>query len=352
MKAQIYIESKNALLAGINNQGGYFVDFDPADLTPEQRQTLSECGIDSETGAYRTHYKDNYRKGDWGAGIVVPDLDALRAVLDARKAALDAKAAEKAAKDAEEEAQCLAAAAKWAASPPEDRVMCLSPTTGWVVRVKQYLPKINGREEEVGYIRKVAETNPSVKTALEDAESLAFWVNLDCEAGAIITRRKNELATAQEKAEKTAAAERRKAQLAAWVAEHGDDNMKERLAANLLPSAEVIDQIRAQAYAPLDAFPRYEKMKPSDVCEGYDDYDGTAYHDVEFDVEPSENLSAESFEHMKAIRAAIGDDAAIEPRDHSGRCDECDNTVYRVGFMVRIKVGELEFSREYASPGI
>jgi hypothetical protein len=350
MKAQIYINPKTALLAGLNNQGVYSVEFDPADLTPDQRRTLAECDIDSETKAYRTHLEGNYI-GDWGAGIAAPNLDALRAVLNARRKTLDAKAAEKAAKEADYEAQRRAAVAEWVESPPEDRVVFYNME--WRVRVRQYLPALNGKTD-LDYVKGRAEVDHAVREALEDANALAFWQNLEAEVGTIITRRSSERAAAERKAEQEAAASRRKAQIAAWVAKHGNDNMKERLAVGLLPTEEVKNLIRDQAYAPLDEFARYEKMKAEDVCDGVDDYydNNYRYHDVKFGIKTSKSLSAKSFEHMKKIRTAIGDNAEIEPRDHCGTCGECNNTVYRVGFMVRIKVGELEFSREYASPGL
>lgn len=41
------------------------------------------------------------------------------------------------------------------------------------------------------------------------------------------------------------------------------------------------------------------------------------------------------------------DAKTVELRIHTGESEDCENTVHRTGFMVRMTVGEFAFSREY-----
>ena len=54
-------------------------------------------------------------------------------------------------------------------------------------------------------------------------------------------------------------------------------------------------------------------------------------------------------DQVKVLRG-LAPDAVVEPRVHIGECEQCESEIERTGFMVRITVGEFEFSREYGLP--
>ncbi len=152
-----------------------------------------------------------------------------------------------------------------------------------------------------------------------------------------------------------------KSQLDNWVAAHGSDNQKKRHELGLLPELEIIDAIRNAAFSALDGFPRYEKLSKNDIeCNCYN---GPT---AEFEVYAAESASAEEFDSMERITSAIKPfhpTVSVTLRTHEAYCKECydkdedgedrdvnNKTVYRKSVLVRIKVGELEFSREYQIP--
>jgi len=355
MKATITIDKKDALLAGLNNEGKYDVEFDPADLTKEEREELAGCFNVTRDVVPKNVYPRGYTfKSEWKPALdtihkpVAPTVDEMRKVLNDRirvRKELEKIEVELARKVW---GQNVSRAVEWAESPPEKRIEHHQYMGSFTNSVRfPVLEGTNGKET----MKAIAEENPVVKDAIDDAESLAFWLNLERSVSELRNINERAKKEAEEKAEKEASMIRRKAQIDTWVAEHGDENMKERHAAGLLLETEVVDAIRNQAYAALDKFPRYARLKASDVCNGYEDYDGkTIYHDVDFSVMRNDiYLDAQEFDRMKEIRAAAPEHAVIFPRKHYGRCDECDETVIRTGFLVTIKVGELSFSREYAA---
>jgi len=149
--------------------------------------------------------------------------------------------------------------------------------------------------------------------------------------------------TAKAEAEKKAAeekAQRKTAQIVKWVKNHGTRSQKDRLKENLLPETEIIDAIRSETYAPLDEWPRYKKLTASDVCDC--EYE---YCDVDFDVADKELATKEEFSQFQEIKKLMPK-AIVELREHTGESKNCKNTIHRTGFMVRMTVGEFEFSRE------
>jgi len=133
-------------------------------------------------------------------------------------------------------------------------------------------------------------------------------------------------------------------QIEIWTLANGTKSQKERLAAGLLPESEIVDAIRSATYAPLDKFPRFKKLKTTDVC---NDDSGWGDHEVNFSVEDANSLTADEFVVLKNLQNVAPKNSVITPRIHTAECSDCGNTVTRLGFMVKIQVGELSFSREY-----
>lgn len=337
MKAIINVDPRAALQRGLNNQGDYEIEFAPADLTEAQRNELARRPV--QNGAFIAN-----ERGD-GLAIATADIDALKMILDERIASKLQRDLEHAEAAARELAEAERRAAIWAAEPAENHVVRGLSHYGWRWEVSYPLmhSAVNSRDMTI----RVAGTMPAVREAIDDAESLVFWLQLDQAAGEIIERREAEARKEAAEAEKARAAERRTEQLAAWVVEHGTRNQRERLDAGVLPESEIVDAIRAQAFAPLDGEARYKKLKASDVCGG-DDYE-SGYHSVDFDSEDAEELTADEWDYLTALRERMPC-AAITVRRHTAECGTCENKITRTGYHVKMCIGELTLSREYGDP--
>jgi len=137
-----------------------------------------------------------------------------------------------------------------------------------------------------------------------------------------------------------------------WLSEHGTENMKSRLLENLLPEEEFADAIRNWAFAPLDGFVRYQRLRESDVphSEACDGYDCHPY----FDVDGAGGLTAEEYANLCAIRTAAGGGpipVAVAPRTHSGtsgcETEETEGKVFRRSALCTTSFAGLKLSREY-----
>lgn len=340
MKAKIKINKKDALLAGLDNQGDYEIEFDPAQLTLEERQELIECDFYVDR---RISFKGFSFKNGWRPALdsvhrpVAPTVEELRKVLidmiRARKEIFKIEA------DFEEKKkqEALEMAIQWAKRPIEKNLEYNHRTKSYECRLGEP-------------IYKAAKQNNEIREAIEDAQSLCFWVNLANQVDEIKSEAEKAAQKAALLAEQEAIFKRRHAQITAWVAEYGDENMKARHAEGVLSSTEVTDAMRNQLFKPFDGFSRYERLQASDVCNGYEDYEysGIKYHDVEFTVENEGiTLTAKEFEQLRKIHTVAPQGATITPRDHVATCEQCDNTVHRISVKVEIQAGEFRFSREY-----
>jgi len=345
MKAIIFVSAKAALLEGLDNQGEDTIEFNPADLTEEQRAALAKC----------SDLKDGMFVLPKAHPVSKPDIDALRQILDFEISVTK----EQQAKDLQRTEMAIAKFKEWAKGQPEKTVTkhydtwgVELPYIGYADTVKEVLGLQNNprRSDEGLLLDYLVKDNADIKDAYEDAKSLAFWLNLEDNIDQMIRDKKirtnaEEYKREQEalKAEAIAKEQRKVNQIKAWVEANGTENQKLRYKDGFLPDQEIIDAIRAEVYAPLDVFNRYKKLTKSDVCEGEDEYDR---HDVSFDVEDAEHLSADQYDALLKIKEAIPT-ATIEPRIHTAKCDDCETEVTRIGFMVRLTVGDFEFSREY-----
>jgi hypothetical protein len=354
MKATITINKKDALLAGFNNEGKYDIEFDPADLTEEERNELVNCDFNVTRSVVPQNATSGYTyKSEWGPALdtihrpIVPTIDEIKKVLRDRIRVRKELEKIEAALIEKQWADNVSNAVKWSNMPPEKRIEKQHYMGSFQYFVS--FPFMGGMYPQK-VMADIARENTAVKEAIEDAESLAFWLNLERNVIDLHIKLERDKKKAKEKAEKEALKIRRKAQIGAWVAKHGDENMKARYAEGFLADTEVIDAIRNQTFRPLDGFPRYEKLKASDVCQGYEEYgfDEIRYHDVDFTVQKDNIvLTAEEFDRLQEIRAIAPKGAIVSPRNHVARCSDCDNTISRLSFRVEIKVGEFLFSREY-----
>ena len=335
MKTIITIRESDALAAGINNQGEYLIEFDPADLTQEQREEL----LHSEQSSFNNKYEWMANKGDspgpyYDVSNIVkpvrPDLETLKALLDARiirRVEVLAKIEKEKQTKTDNDLKNIE---KWMSNPEK----CVSYDYRDVsVKMKRIYLNWDAKN--------YYNTVPGFEDAIEDAKSLIFWQNLELDIAKTIKDKEKDRKEAEEDAVDAATATRKTNQISGWVFEHGTQSQKDRLEENLLPETEIIDGIRSKTYAPLDEWPRHDKLKTSDICSC--EYE---HCEVDFDVDEKESATEEEFEQLQKIKELMPG-ATVELREHTGESEDCKNTVRSTGFMVRMTVGEFEFSREY-----
>ena len=166
---------------------------------------------------------------------------------------------------------------------------------------------------------------------------------------------------AQRQAEAAEKANRRRAQLAAWVADHGSDNQKKRFARGMLPESEIVDGIRAQAFASLNdfMFPRYSRIKDEHVknrAEGVIPDHVLEDAKICYSCNELKQCDEEAFDGFMKIEETIKKDhpdAVCALYEHvgwvDGYDDENDPEVREKSIKVTLTVGELTLSREYAA---
>jgi len=149
-------------------------------------------------------------------------------------------------------------------------------------------------------------------------------------------------------ADKAAAAARRADQLAQWLATKGTDSMRKRAARGLLPEDDLIAAIRNEAYATLDGFKRFERLTDDEVKAFVDaaDFDQA----VVYETREADSASDEDIELMERMEASVPA-ATCTLMAHEGKLDDDDQEVSLMRYSVRVevKVGEFDFSREYAT---
>ncbi|MFH2018841.1 MAG: hypothetical protein ABII98_02510 [bacterium] len=336
MKATFKIDPKNAVKIGNNASGYVVVEFNPADLNQTERDEIASC--DTEKDIFQIRFDGSHMSTPTTADIL-----GLRVALAERAEARKKHATKKAAEAEKLEVETNEAIEKWVTLPAGERLYASQSYPYKIYKISDsFLPYSAHNQFNL-----VADHRTAAAYAEAHAESVRLNAEAEREHAEQGARNKAK-AEAKNKAD-AAAAKRRTAQIAAWVAASGTDNQKNRLRDGVLPDVEIVDLVRAEAYAPFDQFPRYQKLKNSDVCEGYEDYDGSSYHsdNIDFDVDTAGTLTAEQYDRLQEIKKAAPDGATVDARLHTGKCTECETYVSRIGFMVRLTVGELSFSREY-----
>jgi len=333
-KIKINVDQATAIRMGKSEYGEFTIEINPGELTPAQRETLAACDYDSGRIPRPQHYRYH-----------LPSVG--EATLETAKILLDALAAEK-IRIAEKEKTEREEKIKKALSLPMD-AFWMFPS--WPAVKDRY----HFRDYEIAGVKE----DPRIIDLVTKVKAKIAELNAERdinEAGYNKEKAARDKADAEEKAEKERLKAEKEAgkqrQIAAWVAAHGTDNQKKRAALNLLPREEVVDAMRAAAFAPLDEFPRYEKLTPQDVPCWCSEYDDDAPH-AKFSTEDAETATADQFDLLERIQTLLPA-AQVTLRVHRGWCTECetpddeDGNVERYSIRVAITVGAFNFTREYA----
>lgn len=325
---QIIVDQAAAIRAGFSQYGSTIIEADPSQLTPAQREELLRCpsveapyDLARQFGGATCFSPYSLPADSSGRRLPLPpvadaSMASLALLLDARPAAIEAAQAEKAA--------ALERAIQAALdTPPEEWVRADGSVS---------VPGIGYRDEQA------AHADPRIQDRLREVAPLAAARKAEIQAAA---ERAKARQAAEEQARQAAEA-RREQQIADWVAEFGTPSQRKRFQADLLPEKEVIDGMRAAAFAPIEHLPRYKKITAAEVIES-DGYDDDA--EVKFRVFDLEEATEEEFEMMERVSDLLPA-AQMTLREHVG--SSADAEIRRRSLKVTLRVGEFEFSRELA----
>lgn len=353
IKGTFTVGRTQAILAGKTEYGEVVVEIDPGTLTVEQREELSRCPYRKDTGFWLDSFVDSTSyKGDPELpqfGEVHPD--AVTTFLNAR---IKIRESRSSLKEAEKKA------ARDEQLDPNNWIIYES---GYIGRLAECFPDLAEKYPDIDHPNVYAPEGMTRAKVIKNPVWISDYKISDTEAGPIIETAKKileqhnaklmaairpiveaKLKEAEEfRLERLEKEARRAVQISNWVTEFGAESQKKRHSVNLLPEKEVIDGIREQAFAPLDDFPRYQKIKGDDFCE----CDYLADRSLSFDVVDCSEATEEEFDLIEKIQAAVPS-ATVALRLHTGECSGCDQKMERKGLLVRMTVGQFDLSREYA----
>lgn len=203
------------------------------------------------------------------------------------------------------------------------------------------LPSIEAHNGDLDLARSHTDVWSEIKRALAEQleQSRAL---IEAEQCAIDNAAVEAEAAAREEEAKALAL--RTEQIAAWVRDNGNENQQARFKRNLLPEDEVIDAIREQAYADLESFPRYRKIRGNELPHTDECYQEYA---LDCATDDATALTAAEFEVGQRIEA-VCPGAVFEYVAHRCTCEHCEATLERRSLRVKITVGVFTFTREYA----
>jgi hypothetical protein len=357
----VRIDKAAALLAGADGYGQKIVEITPSTLTPRQRQTLAALDF---------QISNNAIDGPISGTETLEDLlDRAADVLEARQRRIDAENTDCTARMVE----------KLLAAPLTDEVAIdiytgkveVEPVKGALVKIDGPYAATVSRLWQNPYglwegpafgagprgdgIRQAALSRPDVAAKINQAEREALQLeSLMRQAAGIRETVKTEREAEQARL-KAEAQERRKAQLAAFVAEHLSDAQQRRFAAGLMAEREIIDEIEAKAFAPLAPYAEYEGMADQAVI----DYVADALNlESEYLVSSNVRISDRTltvltdaeFARLETLKAELPG-AKFELLQHFGYLEKyngIDDPELAVNACrVTVQAGEFAVSRDY-----
>lgn len=183
---------------------------------------------------------------------------------------------------------------------------------------------------------------PAVECAIAERDA---WFQAQRDAKCKAERAENERRqAAAEKAEVEKRAMVRE-QISEWLREHGNDNQRERFAAELLPTSEIVALERQRRFG--DTHKAYESITSRDFTHEPDCY---AYPDVRFHSEEWEGpLSADQWTTLKDLKQSYPEpEYTYEMRAHKATCKGCEMFHWRYGVRVAFVAFGQTIYREFA----
>lgn len=328
VKVKMKVSERLAILHDKEQAEEVIIEIDTKGLTKDEKKEL--LTLDKWDGFYygfdRSHHPTR-----WGHEIAEANLDEFRDILaEHREWRLNEEMLEAQKADAQDQ-ENKKLIAEWLQSP--DQWRNIPGISDWHCH-----KKLSDYRKEI----------PEFDEAIKDSDSLVFWIKLENQVRDMLILKNRRMAQIAEQGAKAKSLALKEEYVRQWVSEKGTPSQKDRMAANLLDHDEVVNDIRNEVFAPLNDFPRYEKLKSIDICTCDCQYSDVDHCDCEFNSITKESATEEEFDLMQQIKKLMPD-ADLDLREHVGKSEQCDNTVKRTGILVTMKAGEFTFSREYAA---
>jgi hypothetical protein len=320
----ISVSAAEAAKAGVDHFGNTTVGVRPSTLTPAAQDVLSKLLKDSRAIISGTVVYDGGYATELPQVPPIPDSESVAQWLEACAGAVEQKAQQRKQTQAEGEQRDILQTLEWL-KYPDDKIIRQGINGEWVAYYPySFAPSLK------------AEVQARVADAAKEADRL---------------NAEQAVARAKAKKLKEDAAARRAAQFANWLETRAPDSMRKRAARGLLPEEDLIAAIRNEAYAPLDGLKRFERLTDEDVRAGIDADDDQEVCYATREAKSAHDEDLDMMERIESLRPG----ATCTLVEHAGwlgdYIGEDGPEVTRYAVRVAVKVGELEFTREYAAGG-
>lgn len=336
MKVNVCIDRSAAILAGREVFGNQQVDLSLEGLSQEQRAAVASAPI--KNGVPDLTAAVGYLPDGQPEMPKLADAEPLP-WLEWRVAALRTIAAQKAKEDAAFETS-VERYIRWACEQPAEAF--LKPAYPGASDVKVGYPAKDTFADAPDLPRD-RDLPGGVPQRIREA-----LADLSAQAQVLADARNAEVArAAQARVEAREAAEQRRAQqIAAWVAEHMDENAHERFALGLLSETEILKGMHDAMFRCMDDVPRYCGIGVDDL-----EHEETCCGDppeISCTTKEAESVDAATFDAFRRIRDAAPKDWTFRLMRHRCTCDECEASLDRFSVDAAVQIGELTLQRKFA----
>jgi hypothetical protein len=306
---KLNISEQEAIKAGRSEYGTVEKEFDPAILNPEQRAMLAQENL--KTGPLNTYHPRFAHLDDFDAAVTQT---------------LDYKIEEEKRKIEEE----------------KDEVIEIA--TWPLERLKNHTHRSpEGRTLNSYHGDKVRKhTDELPETAALIKRNLEILNNEDKENDLKRAEREARAKREQEKKTERAVALCKERQAFVKKMLSSKPVVFEQYERGMLSEPEQRKMACDVVFAALDGWPRYERIRGSDVCDCGANGDATS-----FEVDEAENLSTNTFRDLVELEKKATA-FKIEPREHVGECGYCDSKLTRYSAHVSFVIGDWTLTREFA----
>lgn len=317
----VAVDRSLAILAGKAHYGETTIEVDPSLLNEDERKELTTLFCTGDVMSL-IHVGNGTRL----PAVAAADMDSVRFLLAEHRKAREAYVAEKERQKAQKQAEYAAAVDAWLDAADEDCIRCDCGT--WRVMGQPVAYSHNGTVDDPRVMERVIRLKEECKRRNDE----------------IAARREKD--EADRRAQVEAQGAQQTAEVSAWVAEHGTRGQKERHKRGLLPRDEALHGLRAIAFAPLDEFARYKRIKADEIGALVD-----PDQDITYETGTASSATDSEFESLERIESALkaaGRNAVCEMREHRALIDG-EPALTKRSVHVTITWGAFTFSREYAA---
>ena len=362
MKAQITIDTKTALLAGLNHHGSYDISFEPSEFTPEQRAELAHT-FNSKDNLFQinqTCYFGNFEQYLNNTKLTLPLLDA--PTIQNMKLIINLRIKFRKGFDIYQSEQDLIKETKKQTELDQKKKSVLklisngTDVNAALYRQLRFASVEYSLKSDLSYDFNFEQfcTENNLQEYYEDVESAIFWLNLDTKVSDIHNLKKRKLLELEAEENANLLKIKQRHQIEEYVVKSGTKSQKERFEEDMLPEKEIIDIIRNLAFSHIEhnkqfffSIRKFKKLRKRDICDCWEEYN------YDFISDDLEKLTKDQWNIRKDLLAFIGktdiftDPIEIDVTLHKGNCSVCNSKLTKISYRVAVTVGYFSFSRRY-----